>query len=72
LHPHTEVPLRGTGDSILDRLGEKLWSFELRDGNDLEERVASWIARQESSSWIISIVVLGSSFAAMVLFAVSR
>ena len=64
--------MRGTGDSILDRLGEKLWSFELRDGNDLEERVASWIARQESSSWIISIVVLGSSFAAMVLFAVSR
>ncbi len=53
-------------------LGERLSSLELRNGNDLEERVASWIARQESSSWIISIMVLGSSFAAMVLFAISR
>jgi len=53
-------------------IGERLWSFELRGRNDLEERVASWIARQESTSWIISAMVLGTSFVAMVLFAVSR
>lgn len=64
--------MRGTGGSMREWLGEKLWSFELRDGNDLEARVASWIAKQESSSWIIAIMVLGSSFLAMVLFAISR
>lgn len=53
-------------------LGGRLWPSELRDGNDLEERVASWIARQESTSWIISTIGIGTAFIAMVLFAVSR
>ena len=53
-------------------LGERLWSLEPRDGNDLEERVVSWLARQESTSWIVSTLVLGGAFVAMLLFAVSR
>lgn len=53
-------------------LGERPWPFESRDGNDLEERVADWLARQEPTSWIVSTIVLGSAFFAMVLLAVSR
>jgi hypothetical protein len=46
--------------------------FDSRGEHDLEERVTSWIARQGSSSWILTTFILGSTFLAMVLFAASR
>lgn len=53
-------------------LSERPWSFESRDRNDLEERVANWMARQEPTSWVVSSIVLGTTFMAMVLFALTR
>ncbi len=52
--------------------GERSWSFESRSGNDLEERVANWIARQEPTSWVATTLVLGTTLVAMVLFALSH
>ena len=46
--------------------------FDSSEGHDLEERVTDWIARQESSSWLLTALALGTTFLAMVLFAASR
>jgi hypothetical protein len=46
--------------------------FDSRDAHDLEHQVTNWFARQESSSRLLSILVLSATFLAMVLFAASR
>ena len=78
VHPYTNgLSIKSTNivkkrDTLLTRfLGETLSQFEARDGTDREDIVADWLAAQ-STSWIATAIVLGTTFAAMVLFALSR
>ena len=48
------------------------WSFDARNGKDLEELVADWLTQHESTGWIPSALVLSALLVAIVLFAVSR
>ena len=52
--------------------GRRPWSADDHAGNDLEESVANWLARQEPTSWIGPAIMLSMTLAAIVLFAVSR
>jgi hypothetical protein len=56
---------------VLQFLVDHVASIDARGEPDREQRIASWIARQ-STSWITSAIVLGSTFCAMLLFALSR
>lgn len=56
---------------MLRFFGDRLASFEADDESDREGIVAGWIA-QQSTSWGTSAIVLGMTFGAMVLFALSR
>jgi hypothetical protein len=57
---------------MMSWLDLKPWSIEARDGNDLEQTVADWAARQELANWIPSAILLGLLLCSIVLFALSR
>ncbi len=56
---------------MLRLIGERLLRFEAGDAADSEDIAANWIVG-ESMSWVATAIVLGTTFAAMVLFALSR
>ena len=53
-------------------VGERPWAVEPAGTPDLEDRIADWMARQQSTSWVVALLVLGTLLALMVLFALSR
>jgi hypothetical protein len=56
---------------VLQSLVDRVASVDASDESDREQLIASWIARQ-TTSWITSAIVLGSTFCAMLLLALSR
>ena len=56
---------------MLRSIGERVVPPELVGESQDEERVADWLSRQ-STSWIVSALVLVSTFGAMLLFALTH
>jgi hypothetical protein len=56
---------------VLQSLVDRVASFDTSDEPDREHLIALWIARQ-TTSWITAAIVLGSTFCAMLLLALSR
>ncbi|MFN0072859.1 MAG: hypothetical protein ACKVVP_15345 [Chloroflexota bacterium] len=53
-------------------LRETSWSTRSRESDELEDRVAYWLAKQESSPSIGSALLIGGTFLAMIVFAISH
>ena len=59
----------GRAEGWLPRQG---WSSDTRPGDDLEERITDSLEQEEPISWIAPAILLGTTFAAIVLFALSH